>query len=142
MTKPLSMDMRERAMARREAGETVRAVADALSIAPSSVVKWSERKRTTGSVAPGKIGGHVLPKIRGAEADWLRARMAEGDFTLRGLVSELADRGLKVDYRRMWAFAHAEGLSFKRKPRWPVSRSGRTLPANGSAGRRVRAAST
>jgi len=142
MTKPLSMDIGERAMARREAGETVRAVADALSIAPSSVVKWSERKRTTGSVAPGKIGGHVLPKIRGAEADWLRARMAEGDFTLRGLVSELADRGLKVDYRRMWAFAHAEGLSFKRKPRWPVSRSGRTLPANGSAGRRVRAAST
>ena len=114
MTKPLSMDIRERAMARREAGETVRAVADALSIAPSSVVKWSERKRTTGSVAPGKIGGHVLPKIRGAEADWLRARMAEGDFTLRGLVAELAERGLKVDYRTMWAFAHAEGLSFKK----------------------------
>jgi putative transposase len=114
MTKPLSMDLRERAMARLDAGETVRAVAEALSIAPSSVVKWSERKRTTGSVAPGKIGGHVLPKIRGAEADWLRARIAEGDFTLRGLVAELAERGLKVDYRTMWAFAHAEGLSFKK----------------------------
>ena len=97
MTKPLSMDIRERARARLEAGETVRAVADALSIAPSSVVKWSERKRITGSVAPGKIGGHVLPKLRGAEADGLRARMAEGDFTLRGLVAELAERGLKVD---------------------------------------------
>jgi transposase len=108
------MDIRERAMARLDAGETVRAVAEALSIAPSSVVKWSERRRTTGSVAPAKIGGHVLPKIRGAEADWLRARMAEGDFTLRGLVVELADRGLKVDYRTMWAFAHAEGLSFKK----------------------------
>ena len=100
MTKPLSMDIRERAMARLEAGETVRAVAEALSIAPSSVVKWSERKRATGSVAPGKIGG--------------RSRMAEGAFTLRGLVAELAERGLKVDYRTMWAFAHAEGLSFKK----------------------------
>lgn len=114
MTKPLSMDIRERAVARLDAGETVRAVADALSIAPSSVVKWSERRRTTGSVAPGKVGGHVPRKIRGAQADWLRARMAEGAFTLRGLVAELAERGLKVDYRTMWAFAHAEGLSFKK----------------------------
>lgn len=116
MTKPLSMDIRERAMARLDGGETVRAVADALSIAPSSVVKWSERRRTTGSAAPGKIGGHVPRKITGEQASWLRARMAEGDFTLRGLVAELAGRGLKVDYRTMWAFAHAEGLSFKKTP--------------------------
>ena len=57
MTRPLSMDIRERAMARLDAGETVRAIAEALSVAPSSVVKWSERRRETGSVAPGKIGG-------------------------------------------------------------------------------------
>jgi transposase len=108
------MDIRERAMARLDAGETVREVAEALSVAPSSVVKWSQRRRVTGSVAPGRIGGHVLRKIRDAEADWLRARMAEGTFTLRGLVAELAERGLKIDYRTMWAFAHAEGLSFKK----------------------------
>lgn len=40
--------------------------------------------------------------------------MAEGDFTLRSLVAELAELGLKVDYRTMWAFAHAERLSFKK----------------------------
>jgi putative transposase len=108
------MDIRDRAMARLDAGEPVRAVADALSIARSSVVKWSQRRRATGSAAPGKIGGHVPRKIRGAEADWLRARMAEGAFTLRGLVAELAARGLEVDYRTMWAFAHAAGLSFKK----------------------------
>lgn len=62
MTRPLSMDIRERAMARLDAGETVRAIAEALSVAPSSVVKWSERRRETGSVAPGKIGGHVPRK--------------------------------------------------------------------------------
>ena len=33
------MDIRERAMARLDAGETVRAIAEALSVAPSSVVK-------------------------------------------------------------------------------------------------------
>ena len=126
MTKPLSMDIRDRAMARLDAGETVRRVAEALSVAPSSVVKWSQRRRATGSAAPGKIGGHVPRKSchwsaigpsdngDGEQADWLRARMAEGGFTLRGLVAELAERGLKVDYRTMWAFAHAEGLSFKK----------------------------
>ena len=43
--------------------------------------------------------------------DWLFARAATG-FTLRGLVAELADRGVKVDYVQVWRFAHAEGLSF------------------------------
>ena len=37
------------------------------------------------------------------------------DFTLRGLVAELAERGLKVDYRSVWEFVHAEKLSFKKK---------------------------
>lgn len=126
MTRALSMDIRTRAMARLDAGETVRAVAEALSVAPSSVVKWSQRRRATGSAAPGKIGGHVprkvaigAPLVRATmatreQADWLRGRMAAGAFTLRGLVAELADHGLKVDYRTMWAFAHAEGLSFKK----------------------------
>lgn len=108
------MDIRERAMARLDAGETVRRIAEALSVAPSSVVKWSERRRATGSAAPGKVGGHVPRKIQGEHEAWLRARMADGAFTLRGLVAELAERGLKVDYRTMWAFAHAEGLSFKK----------------------------
>src|SRR5258707_11103419 len=36
------------------------------------------------------------------------------DFTLRGLVAELAERGLKVDYRAVWNFVHAEKLSFKK----------------------------
>ena len=114
MGKPLSMDLRDRAMARLDAGETVREAAAALSVAPSSVVKWSQRLRATGSAAPGKIGGHVPRKIRGEHETWLRARMAEAPFTLRGLVAELAERGLRVDYHTMWNFAHSEGLSFKK----------------------------
>ncbi len=67
----------------------------------------------TGSVAAGKIGGHVPRKIQGEQADWLRGRMADGAFSLRGLVAELAGRGLKLEHRTMWAFAHAEELGFK-----------------------------
>lgn len=81
MTKPLAMDIRDRAMARLDAGETVRRIAEAPSVAPSNVVKWPQRRRATGSAAPGKIGGHVPRKVRGAEADWLRAWMAPGWLT-------------------------------------------------------------
>ena len=97
MTKPLSMDIRERAMTRLDAGETVRNVAEALSVAVLSVVNWSQRRRATGSATPGKIGGHVPRKFRGENAEWLRARMASAPFTLRGLVAELSERGLRVD---------------------------------------------
>jgi len=33
---------------------------------------------------------------------------------IRGLVAELAGRGLKIDYHSVWDFVHAEKLSFKR----------------------------
>lgn len=114
MARPYSMDLRERALARLEAGESVRRVAAALRISPSSVVKWRQRFRATGSVAPGQMGGHRPRLIAGEHEAWLRARMASGEFTLRGLVAELAARGLKVDYRTMWNFVHREGLSFKK----------------------------
>ena len=118
MGRPISMDLRERAMARLDRGETVREVAATLAVAPSSVVKWNQRRRRTGSVAPGKMGGHVPPKIRGEDAGWLRARIASGPFTLRGLVAELlAARGLRVDYRTMWTFVHAERICFKKNCR-------------------------
>ena len=57
MAKPLSMDLRSRAMARLAEGWSVRAVAAALSVSPSSVVKWSQRLRATGRLEPGKMGG-------------------------------------------------------------------------------------
>ena len=114
MTRPLSMDLRERAMVRLAAGESVRAVAAALSVSASSVVKWSKRLRETGSAAPGRIGGYVPPKIAGAHKDWLVERTGSAPFTLRGLVVELAERGLKVDYRTVWKFVRREGLSFKK----------------------------
>jgi hypothetical protein len=41
-------------------------------------------------------------------------RCAEREFTLRGLVGELAERGVKVDYRSVWNFVPSEKLSFKK----------------------------
>ena len=74
-----------------------------------------KRHRETGSLKPGQMGGHKPRTISGAHRDWLVARCREKDFTLRGLVAELGERGLKVDYRSVWAFVHAEKLTHKKR---------------------------
>jgi transposase len=94
MTAPYSMDLRKRALARKAAGETNREIAATLQISPSCVSKWTRRKRETGSLAPAQIGGYKPRTLDCAE--WLRARVASGPFTLRGLTTELAERGIKT----------------------------------------------
>ena len=114
MPRPYSLDLRERAVARVMDGETVRSVASVLQISVVCVVKWSQRFRQTGSATPGPMHGH-RPRLLLPHRDWLIARTANGQaFTLRGLRAELEERGVKVDYRTVWTFVHAEGLSFKK----------------------------
>ncbi|HEX2801998.1 MAG TPA: IS630 family transposase [Phenylobacterium sp.] len=114
MTAPYSMDLRERALARKAAGETNREIAAALMISPSCVSKWTKRKRETGSLAPAQIGGYKPRTLSGECAEWLRERIASGPVTLRGLTAELAERGIKTQPRAVWVFLHAEDLSFKK----------------------------
>ena len=117
MTRPYSMDLRERVVARVEKGEAIRAVADAFGISASCVSKWGSLKRRTGDVAPGQVGGHKKRALTGETATWLRQRMRDKAFTLRGLVAELAERGVKTQARAVWVFAHDEGLSYKKNSR-------------------------
>jgi|KBSSwiStaDraftv2_1062776.scaffolds.fasta_scaffold94788_3 putative transposase len=116
MTAPYSMDLRERALARKAAGETHREIAAGLQIAPSCVSKWMRRERETGSAAPAQVGGYKPRTLSGEIAEWLRRRIEAGPFTLRGLTAELAARGVKTQPRAVWVFVHAEGLSFKKNP--------------------------
>jgi putative transposase len=80
----------------------------------NTAITWVRRFRQTGSVAPGQMGGHKPKAIRGEHHAWLVDRIRQKAFTLRGLVAELAERGLKVDYHSVWNFVHAEKLSFKK----------------------------
>ena len=114
MGKPYSMDLRERVIRRVEAGASCRSVARNFDLGEATVIRWARRKRETGNFAPGQMGGHRPFLISGAHEDWLLARMQSGDFTLRQLTFELAERGLKVNERTVWAFVHRVGLSFKK----------------------------
>ena len=117
MSKPYSMDLRERVVAAvKEEGQSRRQAASRFDIAASTVMKWIARYEKSGSVAPSQMGGYKPKKISGAHADWLRQRCIDKAFTLRGLVKELAEeRALVVDYRSVWEFVHAEKLSFKKR---------------------------
>ena len=133
MGKPYSIDLRERVVAAVESGGMSRHGAAALfGVGASTAINWVRRLRETGSVAPGKMGGHKPKVIAGEHRDWLLQRVKERDFTLRGLVAELAKRGLKVDYRTVWNFVHAEKLSFKKKRGGGRTRSFRRGAAAGA----------
>lgn len=114
MTAPLSNDLRERVVAAVLSGESSRTVAARFGVAVSSVVKWSQRYRATGSVRPGKMGGHrkrILEPHRG----FLAERLDQNPhLTLHGLKAELATRGILVSHNTIWEFIRSEGLRFKK----------------------------
>jgi hypothetical protein len=63
----------------------------------------------------GQMGGHRPKKIAGTWPTWLLQCCKDRAFTLRGLVGELAERGLRVDYRVVCRSMHAEKLTYKKK---------------------------
>jgi transposase len=114
MTRPLSLDLRERVVASVLAGESCRSVAQRFNIAVSSVVKWSQRQRATGSAAPGKMGGHRKPVLDPHRAFIVERITQMPHLTLHGLKAELAARGINVSHNTVWLFLRREGLRFKK----------------------------
>ena len=115
MGRPISDDLRERAVAAYVEGGSCRAVAARFGVGESSVVRWGQLFRATGSVSPKPMGvshGSALDPHR----DWLLARIAEEpSITLEALRRELAARGVRVGYGTVWRFVDREKLSFKKK---------------------------
>ncbi|MGY4213815.1 transposase [Bradyrhizobium sp. USDA 4523] len=59
------------------------------------------------------MGGN-RPYALSAERDGLLKRLGEQpDITLRALLAELAERGIKISYYAVWHFVEHEGISFK-----------------------------
>ena len=130
MGKPYSLDLRKRVVAAVLVGGMSRNQAQHFGVGISTAINWVKRQQETGNVAPGKMGGHRPKTISGEHRLWVLQRTKGGDFTLRGLVAELAERGLKVDYRSVWEFVHAEKLSFKKKRGgWRMRSSGHRAAA-------------
>lgn len=114
MARPYSLDLRERVVATVAGGQPCRAVAALFDVSVASVVKWSQRARSTGSAAARPMGGR-RPLLLQGERDWLLERLkAKPDLTLNALLEELAGRGVVVSCDTLWRFLKREGLSFKK----------------------------
>ncbi|TGT34660.1 transposase, partial [Mesorhizobium sp. M4B.F.Ca.ET.169.01.1.1] len=96
MTRALSNDLRERVVVAIAAGESCRTVAARFGIAVSSAVKWSQRYRASGAVAPGKMGGHRKRVLEPHRAFIVERINQTPHLSLHRLKDELDARGIKV----------------------------------------------
>jgi len=109
----LSMDLRERVVEAVLAGESCRSAACRFDVSAASAVRWVQRWRAKGSVAPAKRGGRQ--PVLAAHRTFILERIAETPhLTLHGLKDDLAARGVKVSHNAVWLFLKREGLSFKK----------------------------
>ena len=121
--RPYSLDLRERAVRRVEAGHSVREVAETFGVSVASVVKWSQRKRQTGSAEAKPMGSRQARSLA-KQRDWLLSRIAEKpDVTLRELVAELNTQAITTSYGSVWRILRDENISLKKKPARQRARS-------------------
>jgi transposase len=115
MARPYSLDLRERVVAQVAGGMSCHAAAELNNLVPSTVVKWMQRQRQTGSAAAKPMGGK-RPYLLEEQRSWLLARLAEKpDLTLHALLGELAEvRGVTVSCDTLWRFLKRAGISFKK----------------------------
>jgi transposase len=116
MSKPYSLDLRERVVAAVEGGLSCRQAAALFDVGVSTVVRWTGRARETGSAAAKPMGGDRRSLLVGAPRAWLLERVAaEPDLTLEELRDELAGRGIVVGYGTVWRFFEREAITVKKK---------------------------
>ena len=114
MTQPYSSDLRERVVRAHLAGEPIRQVAARFGVSVSSVPKWVARYRSTGSVAPGKIGGY-RPWLLEPHRELVHRLVAETPhLSIDRLRDLLAAAGIAVSRDTIWRFLRRKGLSFKK----------------------------
>jgi transposase len=123
MAKGYSKDLRERAVAMVEEGESRREVARLLQLAPSTAVRWLERWHRTGSVAAKPGIGHSRSPLK-THAKWLLNLVEkEPDLTLEEIRDRLRrEKKLAVATSLIWRFYDRHKITFKKKSCTRLSR--------------------
>ena len=115
MARPYSLDLRERVIAALDAGDSRRAVASRFSLSVATVIRWNQRRWVTGSVAPGKFGGHKRHSLE-RYRDLVHRLVGERpERPVRELREALLEHGVELNPESIRLFLHAEGLRFKKK---------------------------
>ena len=127
MGKPLSMDLRARALAAVDAGMSRRAAAGRFGVSVSSVIRWDAARRATGSFAPKAQGGDMRSRrLEQRSAEVMVAFEEERDQTLIELCDRLAARGIATSKSALSRFFQRRGITRKKRPATLSSRIART----------------
>ena len=115
MTAPLSLDLRRRLVRAVERGASIRQAARHFEVSPSAAIKLIERVRRTGSLEPGRIGGHRTPALAD-HTDLIRALVeAHPRITLAALQAKLIERGApRVSLATLWTTLRRLDLTHKK----------------------------
>ena len=116
MGKPHPLELRERAVALVEHGNTHTEAARRLCVSIKFVNDMVRLKRETGALAPKPQGRRGHGKLAGVH-DWVRVRLEEHPgTTLDELVAALQqEHGIAVQRSAVWGLLHRLGLSHKKR---------------------------
>ena len=99
MAKPLSIDLRERAVAAvLQGGLSRHRAAAQFGVAASTVINWVRRFQETGSVAPGQMGGHKPKAIAGEHHAFLVQRIGSESHPARLANSPRAQGDFRCEF--------------------------------------------
>ncbi len=125
MTAPLSNDLRLRVVQSIESGLSRRQAAAKFDVSVASAVRWHQRHRSTGSVAPDAIGGDRHSHRAEAHAvkvlGWVDERR---DITLVEIADRLAGEGHVFAPSTVWRLLDRHDYTVKKRPPTPQSRTG------------------
>jgi transposase len=134
MARPYSVDLRERVVRAVEGGASRRAAAGRFEVSVSFVIKLMQRWRRRGTVQPDRVGGAKRSALA-AHGERVRALVAaEPDLTIAELRHRLADEGIAASRSSLGRFLAAAGLTRKKRPSTPPSRTARMSPRPGAPG--------
>jgi len=115
MARGYSNDLRERAVAIVQDGESAREAARLLKVGASTAIRWIGRWTKTGSVAEKPGTGHTRSPLKQHE-QWLLALVAaEPNLTLQEIRARLrSEKKLKSAISSIWAFYDRHDITFKK----------------------------
>jgi len=126
MAKALSVDLRQRVVAAIEGGLSRRRAAAQFNVSAASAIRWSERHRENGDVAPEKQGGDRRSHRIEAHAQVILDTVAASpDITLAELRETLATHGISASVTSLWRFFDRRKITLKKRRRTPPSNAAR-----------------
>ncbi len=121
------MDLRGRTLAAVDGGMSRRAAAGRFGVSVSSVIRWDATRRAAGGYAPKPQGGDMRSRrIDAQRAVVMAALEEERDQSLEELRARLAGRGVAASISALSRFFQRHGLTRKKRPGMPPSRTGPT----------------